>query len=144
MLSLHCSHSMVLKIMKFLQNFLLMVWWVNFSWNFFNRKWYSKCKRFTKSYSKYFDYYHFINFNFNYFRCDFCSWHSLFIKKKRQRMILLNNVPIINADIVTGVTLMIVFLLFFRIRFYEFTIITYFLLYSICGIKCFTKIIWNW
>ena len=38
--------------------------------------------------------------------------HSL-SRKKRQRMILLNNVPIINADIVTGVTLMIVFSIIF-------------------------------
>lgn len=30
-------------------------------------------------------------------------------RKKRQRMILLNNVPIVNADIVTAITLMIIF-----------------------------------
>lgn len=30
-------------------------------------------------------------------------------KKKRQRLILLNNVPVLNADIVTGISLMLVF-----------------------------------
>lgn len=34
--------------------------------------------------------------------------HSL-TKKKRQRMVLLNQVPILNADIVTGISLMLVF-----------------------------------
>lgn len=34
-------------------------------------------------------------------------------KKKRQKMILLNNVPIVNADIVTAITLMIIFSIFF-------------------------------
>ncbi len=36
-------------------------------------------------------------------------------RKKRQKMILLNNVPIVNADIVTAVTLMIIFQVFFSI-----------------------------
>ena len=65
--------------------------------------------------------------------------HSL-SRKKRQRMILLNNVPIINADIVTGVTLMIVFSIIFSELGFMSLLLSH-IFYSICGIKCFTKII---
>lgn len=36
-------------------------------------------------------------------------------KKKKQRIILLNNIPLLNADIVTGISLMLVFSLFLPI-----------------------------
>lgn len=47
-------------------------------------------------------------------------------KKKRQQIILLNNLPVLNADIVTGISLMIIFSLFlpvFPYLFGPFTII---------------------
>ncbi|MBU1144935.1 MAG: ABC transporter permease [Firmicutes bacterium] len=37
--------------------------------------------------------------------------HSM-TKKKRQRMVMLNQIPILNADIVTGISLMLIFKLF--------------------------------